>query len=74
LNSECSQQNRANENKHAAYRQHIERQDKVIRLDNPKHSNLPSGRRELCGRLSEFDKQLFFKTALIALERAPMGA
>jgi hypothetical protein len=74
LNSECSQQNRANENKHAAYRQHIERQGKVIRLDNPKHSNLPSGRRELCGRLSEFDKQLFFKTALIACERAPIGA
>jgi hypothetical protein len=42
-------------------------------LDDPKHSNLPSGRRELCGGLSEFDKQLFFKTALIALERALIG-
>ena len=73
LNSECSQQSRANENKHGAYRQHIERQGKVIRLDDPKHSNL-SGRRELCGGLSEFDRQLFFKTALIAVERAPIGA
>ena len=31
MNSECSQQNRANENKHGAYSQHIERQGKVIR-------------------------------------------
>jgi hypothetical protein len=37
-------------------------------------ATFPSGRRELCGGLSEFDKQLFFKTALIALERAPIGA
>jgi hypothetical protein len=74
LYSERSHQNRANENKHGAHRQHIERQGKVIRLDDPKHSNLPSGRRELCDGLSEFDKQLFFKTALIALERAPIGA
>jgi hypothetical protein len=27
-----------------------------------------------CGGLSEFDKQLFFMTALIACERAPIGA
>jgi hypothetical protein len=74
LNSECSQQNHANENKHGAYRQHIERQGKVIGLDDPKHSNLPCGRRELCGGLSEFDKQLFFMAALIACERAPIGA
>jgi hypothetical protein len=74
LNSESSQQNHANENKHGAYRQHIEIQGKVIGLDDPKHSNLPSGRRELCGCLSEFDKQLFFMTALIAFERAPIGA
>ena len=32
LNSECSQQNRANENKHGAYRQHIEIQGTVIGL------------------------------------------
>jgi hypothetical protein len=70
LNSECSQQNHANKNKHGAYRQHIELQGKVIGLDDPKHS----GRRELCGGLSEFDKQLFFMTALIAFERAPIGA
>ena len=73
LNSECSQQSRANENKHGAYRQHIERQGKVIRLDDPKHSNL-TGRRRLCGGLSKFDRQLFFKTALIALECAPIAA
>jgi hypothetical protein len=71
LNSECSQQNHANENKHGAYRQNIELQGKVIGLDDPKHSNLPSGR---SGGLSEFDKQLFFMTALIAFERAPIGA
>jgi hypothetical protein len=64
LNSECSQQNRANENKHGAYRQHIERQGKVIRLNDPKHSNLPSGAESFAAGLSEFDKQLFFKTAL----------
>jgi hypothetical protein len=74
LNSECSQQNHANENKHGAYRQHIELQGKVIGLDDPKHRNLPCGRRELCGGLSEFDKQLFFMAALIACERAPIGA
>jgi hypothetical protein len=45
LNSECSQQNRANENKHGADRQHIEIQGKVIGLDS-KHSKLPSGRRK----------------------------
>jgi hypothetical protein len=45
LNSECSQQNRANENKHGANRQHIEIQGKVISLDS-KHSKLPSGRRK----------------------------
>ena len=27
----------------------------------------------LCSSLSEFDKQLFFMTALIAFERAPIG-
>jgi hypothetical protein len=74
LNSECSQQNHANKNKHGAYRQQIELQGKVIGSDDPKHSNLPSGRRELCGGLSEFDKQLFFMTALVAFERAPIGA
>jgi hypothetical protein len=45
LNSECSQQKRANENKYGAYRQHIEIQGKVIGLDS-KHSKLPSGRRK----------------------------
>jgi hypothetical protein len=74
LNSECSQQNHANENKHGAYRQHIEIQGTVIGLDDTKHSKLPSGRRQLCGGLSEFDKQLFFMTALIAFERASIGA
>jgi hypothetical protein len=39
LNSECSQQNRANENKHGAYRQHIEHQGMVIGLDDTKHTN-----------------------------------
>jgi hypothetical protein len=34
--------------------------------------SLYGGRRKLCGGLSEFDRQLFFKTALIALERAVM--
>ena len=33
MNSECSQQNRANENKHGAYRQRIEHQGTVIGLD-----------------------------------------
>jgi hypothetical protein len=74
LNSECSQQNRANENKHGAYRQHIELQGTVIGLDDTKHSKLPSGRRELGGGLSEFDQQLLFMPALIACERAPIGA
>ena len=45
-NSECSQQKRANENKHGAYRQHIETQGNVIGLDDSKHSKLPSGRRK----------------------------
>jgi hypothetical protein len=45
LSSECSQQNRANENKHGTHRQHIEIQGKVIGLDS-KHSKLPSGRRK----------------------------
>jgi hypothetical protein len=36
--------------------------------------SLYGGRRKLCGGLSEFDRQLFFKTALIALERAPIAA
>jgi hypothetical protein len=40
LNSECSQQNRADKNKHGAYRQHIELQGKVIGLDDAKHSKL----------------------------------
>ncbi len=39
LNSECSQQNRANENKHGTYRQHIERQGTVIGLDDAEHSS-----------------------------------
>jgi hypothetical protein len=30
LNSECAQQNRANETEHGAYRQHIEISGKVI--------------------------------------------
>ena len=46
MNSECSQQKRANENKHSAYRQYIETQGKVIGLDDSKHSRLPSGRRK----------------------------
>jgi hypothetical protein len=36
--------------------------------------SLYGGRRKLCGGLSEFDRQLFFKTALIALERAAIAA
>jgi hypothetical protein len=46
LNSECSQQNRADEYKHGAYRQHIEIQGKVIGLNPSKHGKLPFGRRE----------------------------
>jgi hypothetical protein len=42
LNSECSQQNRANENKHGTYRQRIELERTVIGLDEIKHSKLPS--------------------------------
>jgi hypothetical protein len=42
LNSECSQQNHGNENKHGTYPQRIEHEGTVIGLDEIKHSKLPS--------------------------------